>query len=106
MSALGPQVRPYVDDDSVKMVRHDNVFVYVVRREFPRQFNPPFTYHSSSVIQLHGRIYHVTQHANSALRADGDEIRAGLRIVVATQAYGAAVMLVGVKSGEHPYMVR
>ena len=79
--------------------------------------NPSYTAHNfTTKVQLHRAIHHMTDHRFAVLRANGDEIRALLRIIVTLPAFGSAWFLplrpswplsINIEAGsQHPVRVR
>jgi len=85
--------RPYGDDQyAVDMIGHDDEFIQFDVRKMPGNFVPTFHHDLAVFVQSHFAIYHVPQQTFPIARADGDEIRADLGVIVFFQTDGSAVM--------------
>ena len=96
-------MRPYdrsiaYDDDAVNMIRHNHKEVrYDLATDLAGP--PPFLRNDlTQGIETHLAVNDLPEHAFPVLRADAYEIRAGLCVVIARQADGAAVVLYWVVS--------
>jgi len=68
------RARPHDVYDSVKMVGHNNIFVYLNWGEFVGYLPPPFFYHKPSAIQPHLVFHYFAEHVFSVLYANRNEI--------------------------------
>ena len=75
------ELRPY-KENTVNMIGHDDKNICVDLRKPVGQFVPRFLYYSSSIVQLHSTINHRAKQTRSVLRANSDEIGAGLAVIV------------------------
>ena len=83
--------RPYgfVDNDnSMKMIGHDDKCIHRCRREFVWQLVPPFGNQFPGVVEDHFVIVDFAKETFPPLRHNGDVIPSRLRIIVSLQASG------------------
>ena len=89
----------FYHDDPVNVIWHHNEGIGFDIRKSVSQFVPPLVDHSSHIIQLHFPVFDFTKQMFSVVRADGDEIRAVLGIIVFVQSNGTAVAFVNFFAG-------
>ena len=91
-------IRPYgfVDhDDAVKMVRHDHKFTQINFTPDQSGFQPFFLCNYPKFIQCHDPIHNFSEEMLPLVRANGDEICAGLGIIIFPQPDGTPVVDIG-----------
>ena len=81
------------DDDSVNMVEHDYEGVEINAVVMPPQLVPCLPHDHAHFIQSDIAADDLTEEHDTILRADGDEIGAGLRIIIGPQSQGAAAWM-------------
>ncbi len=86
--------RPIIHDpnDSVDMVRHDHKFIQPDMGQMIGQVVPCEMHHFPQFIQHHPTIHHLAKQTFPVLRANGDEIRPRLCVIVPLQPDGTAVV--------------
>jgi len=81
------------DDDTVDMVRHDHKRIQFDIGAEDAGANPFFVNNSSKRIHSHLPTHHLAKQTHPTLRADRNEIRARLGVIVTLQADGTPVMV-------------
>ena len=91
-------IRPYGNtfnyQNTVDMIRHDHKGIQNDKRIMTRDFVPMFLCDVSDVIQSHHPIPNVSKQMFPIVRANGDKIRAVVRVVISRQSNGSAVAFV------------
>jgi len=89
---------PYEDDDAVNVIGHNDECVGLNAGVKCWQFVPHVLNHLTCIVQSHLTIHHLAKQTRPILRADGDEIRTRLAVVVTFQSNAATMKAFGVKS--------
>ena len=87
--------------DPVKMIGHDNPGVQFDFGTDPSGFEPFILNYPAGLVQHHMMIHDFPKQKFTAGRANGDEIRAGLRIVITTQTDRTTYMLIWIVALSH-----
>lgn len=74
------------------VVGHDHKCIGTDVGEFSIQLIPPSVYHSPGIVSVHCSIHDFSEQAGMRLRADGDEIRSRLGIIVPIEADAAPMV--------------
>ena len=80
-------------DNSMDMVRHHNEFVQCCVWEMIGDGAPTLRCNPTCLVQCHFTIRDITEQTRAVVRANGEEIRPGLGIIISTQADGSAVVV-------------
>jgi hypothetical protein len=78
------------------MIGHDHKGVRFDARIMARQLVPCRLHHPPGVIQQHFAAYDIPEETRMILRADGDEIRPGLGVIIIHQPDGSPMMFLRV----------
>ena len=97
-NGAGTGACPYEDDDGVDVVGHGDECIDIHARIMERDGVPNRVHHATGIIQPHRLVHDLAQQANAVVHAEGDEIRAGLRIIEIPQPNRTATMDGRVKS--------
>jgi len=92
--------RPYSslgnDDNAMHVIWHHDKGVQIDMRKMVRDSQPTLFYYLPGIIYAHLTVHHIAEQACSFMRTDGDEISAGLRIIVSPQPSAAAMVFVAI----------
>ena len=90
-------------NDPVHMVRHHLKCINGHTRIGIRQLIPNHLHHPAGIVQPDLAVSDVPEHTAPILRADGNEIRPGRRVVVPLQTDGTAMMLLRLVGRHRPF---